>query len=93
MNKNVNYDTMTVDELILQCKEKDSIINNYLNQNKVLSKNDIMRIYQCKSDKALRILKLMFQMGFGNKIGKEYYISSDSQYEFLNQMRGREVFI
>ena len=56
-------------------------------------KTDIMSIYKCESNKALRILKLMFQMGYGNKIGKEYYISLESQNDFLTAMRGKEVFI
>ena len=31
-------------------------------------------------------------MGYGNKIGKEYYISP-AQNDFLTAMRGKEVFI
>ena len=41
-----------------------------LKKYQVLTKTDIMSIYKCESNKALRILKLMFQMGYGNKIGK-----------------------
>ena len=52
-----------------------------------------MSIYKCESNKSLRILNLMFQMGYGNKIGKEYYISLESQNDFLTAMRGKEVFI
>ena len=52
-----------------------------------------MALYKCESNKALRILKLMFQMGYGNKIGKEYYISKESQAEFIKDMAGKEVFI
>ena len=52
-----------------------------------------MSIYKCESNKALKILKLMFQMGYGNKIGKEYYISLESQSDFLADMKGKEVFI
>ena len=72
------YDNMSKDELIAQCIDKDSQIDVYNSQIKkyqVLTKTDIMSIYKCESNKALRILKLMFQMGYGNKIGKEYYIS------------------
>lgn len=90
------YDNMSKDELIAQCVDKDNQINyysNYLKSHQVLTKADIMCIYKCESNKALRILKLMFQMGYGNKIGKEYYISLDSQSSFLTDMKGKEVFI
>lgn len=87
---------MSKDELIAQCVEKDNQLDLYSSQIKkyqILNKNDIMNIYKCESNKALRILKLMFQMGYGNKIGKEYYISLESQTDFLNAMKGKEVFI
>ena len=90
------YDNMSKEELIAQCVDKDNEIDTYIeqiNQHQVLTKNDIMRMYKCESNKALRILKLMFQMGYGNKIGKEYYISLASQNDFLTDMRGKEVFI
>lgn len=90
------YDNMSKDELIAQCIDKDSQIDVYNSQIKkyqVLTKTDIMSIYKCESNKALRILKLMFQMGYGNKIGKEYYISLESQNDFLTAMRGKEIFI
>lgn len=90
------YDNMSKDELIAQCVDKDNQINyysNYLKSHQVLTKTDIMCIYKCESNKALRILKLMFQMGYGNKIGKEYYISLESQSNFLTDMKGKEVFI
>lgn len=87
---------MSKDELIAQCIDKDNQLDYYANQVKkyqVLTKADIMSIYKCESNKALKILKLMFQMGYGNKIGKEYYISLDSQSDFLTDMKGKEVFI
>lgn len=98
MNNEQNYDTMTKEQLIHLCSNKDMIIETCLktlktNQKKMLCKNDIMQIYSCESNKALRILKLMFQMGYANKIGKEYYISQESQDEFIKSMVGKEVFI
>ncbi len=90
------YDNMSKDELIAQCVDKDEQISYYSNRIKryqVLTKTDIMGMYKCESNKALRILKLMFQMGYGNKIGKEYYISLESQSDFLTDMKGKEVFI
>ena len=90
------YDNMSKDELIAQCVEKDNQLEVYCSEIKkyqILNKNDIMNIYKCESNKALRILKLMFQMGYGSKIGKEYYISLESQNEFLREMKGKEIFI
>ena len=89
---------MTKEQLIQLCSDKDVIIETCLkslknNQQNMLSKKDIMEIYNCESNKALRILKLMFQMGYGNKIGKEYYVSSESQEEFIKNIVGKEVFI
>ena len=98
MNNKQNYDTMTKEELIQLCSDKDVMIETCIeslkmNQQKMLCKKDIMDIYNCESNKALRILKLMFQMGYGNKIGKEYYISQESQNEFIKNMVGKEVYI
>lgn len=90
------YEDMTKEELISQCLDKDTQLNIYLStmkQSQILTKNDIMKMYDCESNKALRILKLMFQMGYGNKIGKEYYILLESQNNFLKSMMGKEVFI
>ena len=52
-----------------------------------------MKIFHCENDKALKILKVMYQMGYGNKIGKEYYISSAAQINFVEDMKGKEVVI
>lgn len=56
-------------------------------------KSDIMSIHKCKSDKALNMLKLFFQMGYGNKIGKEYYISEEKYNDFIKDFAGKEVFV
>ena len=93
-----NYDNMTKGELIQSCIDKDAMINKCIeslkdSNNDILNKSDIMALYKCESNKALRILKLMFQMGYGNKIGKEYYISQKSQEDFIEKMAGKEVYI
>lgn len=98
LNTQSKYDTMPKNELIQLCMDKDLIIDKCIHSLKsqqatMLSKKEIMEIYHCESNKALRILKLMFQMGYGNKIGKEYYISRESQDEFIKSMLGKEVFI
>lgn len=96
--KKENYGTMTKQQLIEQCGEKDVAIRAYTElikstQTEILSKNDIMSMYHCESDKALKILKVMFQMGYGNKVGKEYYISRKQQEQFIIDMAGKEVCI
>lgn len=54
-------------------------------------KEDIMRIFNCESDKALKILKYAFQTRHAIKMGKEYYITKDSYLDFLDLIQGREV--
>lgn len=90
-----NYDTMTKEQLIEECSKRDNIIEAYIsiNSTKMLTKSDIMKIFHCENDKALKILKVMYQMGYGNKIGKEYYISSAAQINFVEDMKGKEVVI
>lgn len=96
MNNNIDYNKLSKEELIQICEDKDHIMETYMNSfsdNKILNKEDIMSLYKCESNKALRILKLLFQMGYGNKIGKEYYVSQKSHQSFIECMAGKEVFI
>ena len=90
-----DYSEMTREELIQCCKDKDLLIYNCICsfRNEMLTKADIMQMYKCESDKALRILKVMFQMGYANKIGKEYYISRKEQEKFIDEMAGKEVAV
>ena len=52
-----------------------------------------MNLFKCESDKALRILKLMYSMQEANKIGREYYVTQESLLNFLRDMQGREITI
>lgn len=56
-------------------------------------KKDIMEIFHCESDKALKILKVMFQMREANKIGKEYYVEKQALNRFMEDMRGKVIHI
>ena len=56
-------------------------------------KKEIMEIFHCESDKALRLLKLLFQMREANKIGREYYVSKQALEKFMNDMKGKEIYI
>ena len=92
------YEEMTKEELIEECRRKDIAISECMdrannNATKIYGKTDIMSMYKCESNKALRMLKLLFQMGYANKIGKEYYLSSDNHKTFMRSFAGKEVFI
>ena len=98
LNDGQNYAILTKEQLMAVCIDKDAVIESCVKSlreqfPKMIGKREIMDIYHCESDKALRILKLMFQMGYGNKIGKEYYVSQKSQEEFVKNMVGKEVYI
>ena len=56
-------------------------------------KKEIMEIFHCESDKALKILKILFQMREANKIGREYYVSKQALEKFMNDMRGKNIYI
>ena len=56
-------------------------------------KRDIMELFKCESDKALRILKVMYQMNMANKIGKEYYVEKNKLTAFLEDFRGQEILL
>lgn len=73
------------------CKEKSIIKNKeYI---EIYGKQDIMKIFKCESDKALKILKIMFQMNEANKIGREYYVEKETLFKFLEYMKGNEILI
>ena len=93
-----NYATMSKESLIERCQSQDNIFkqlidNIKLNNSAMLCKSDIMQMYHCESSKALKILKVMFNMGYGSKIGKQYYASKQSHDAFIKDMAGKEVFI
>ncbi len=59
----------------------------------VYNKHDIMMMFKCESDKALKILKIMYQMKMANKIGKEYYVERENLIQFLEDFKGQEILI
>lgn len=72
---------------------KENLENSKKNLVDVYNKHDIMMIFQCESDKALKILKIMYQMKMANKIGKEYYVERESLIRFLDDFKGLEILI
>lgn len=69
------------------------VINMVKKENVLYNKKDIMNIFSCESDKALRILRLLYSMIEATKIGREYYISKESFDQFVEDMKGKEVII
>lgn len=69
------------------------VINMVKKENVLYNKEDIMNIFSCESDKALRILRLLNSMKEATKIGREYYISKESFDQFVEDMKGKEVAI
>ncbi len=69
--------------------------NNRINNDifRAYTKADIMVIYSCESDKALRLLRILFQMGYCVKIGNEYYVLENKLMQFMNDMAGKHVNI
>lgn len=84
------------EDLDNKLEEKDIIINSLLERmsNKeleLLDKEAIMQIFKCESDKALKILKMMYANEFGCKMGKEYYITRNEFKKFMNSYKGKDV--
>lgn len=69
-------------------------MNNIDNRKNIIyNKEDVMEIFKCESDKALRILKFMYSLHEANKIGREYYVTHEALLNFLSDMQGREIVI
>lgn len=82
----------------LAIAKSDVIIDDLLdrlekNKLKIYKKNDIMKLMNCESDKALRFLKLAQQTGHATKIGKDYQITKDSLEKFLKEYEGKSLII
>lgn len=74
----------TITKLLERLKDKDL---------ELLDKEAIMQIFNCQSDKSLKILKLMYANSFGCKIGKEYYITRNEFIKFMNSYKGKPLII
>ena len=77
--------------------EQEKLITRILEakdtKNELLGKDDIIRIFKCENEKALKILRVAFDMRYATKIGKEYYIEKTKLEEFMNDVRGRKVVL
>ena len=50
-------------------------------------------MYDCESDKALRILKLMYNIKYAFKVGKQYYTTTEYNAKFFELYKGKNVII
>ncbi len=81
-----------------QQKERELLAQEIIKQQtkedkRLYNKEDIMMIFSCESDKALKILRLSHQMGYALKMGKEYYIAKEDLNTFLEQIKGRNTIL
>lgn len=81
-----------------QQKERELLAQEIIKQQtkedkRLYNKEDIMEIFSCESDKALKILRLSHQMGYALKMGKEYYIAKEDLNTFLEQIKGRNTIL
>lgn len=79
-------------------QRSDIIIEDLLNRLeksklKIYKKSDIMELFGCESDKALRFLKLATQTGYATKIGKDYQMTRENVEKFLKQYEGKNLII
>lgn len=69
-------------------------MNNFdKNEIIIYNKEDIMIMFKCKSDKALKILKFLYSINEAIKIGREYYIEKNNLMQFLNDYKGDNISI
>lgn len=83
-DKQISENEITITKLLERLKDKDL---------ELLDKESIMKIFNCQSDKALKILKLMHVNNFGCKIGKEYYCTKNEFSKFMNSYKGKSLLI
>jgi len=56
---------------------------------KIIKKCDISNRFNMSNRKALNFLRFMFQTGYGNKIGREYYTTESYLNDFLEFYKGK----
>lgn len=74
--------------------ENDILFKRIVNEDeKALSKKDIMARFGKESAWALNLLKLLYQQNLGRKIGKEYFTTKEELNEFMKLSKGKDFFI
>ena len=78
---------------MLKTKIKEEEKEDDIQQVDLLTKEDISRMFKCENDKSLKIMRLLFEMRYATKIGKEYYIKKEDFEKFFNEEKGRKVIL
>lgn len=75
-------------------KENDVLLRRIINEDeKALSKKDIMVRFDKESAWALNLLKLLYQLNLARKIGKEYFTTKNEIDEFMNLSKGKDYIL
>lgn len=97
-----NVETPEVSKTIEKDKKQDELVEKIVKRLKeetrtqeieLLTKEDIIEVFKCENDKALKIMRLAFEMRYATKIGKEFYIKKDDFDKFINEEKGRKVIL
>ncbi len=64
-----------------------------LESKEVYSVDDLALVFDCKRDKALKIMHLMERDECSMKLGKDYYTTKEKTLEFINRYMGQKVAI
>lgn len=59
----------------------------------IYGKSDIKLLLSCEDDKALRFLKVLYQMKYAIKIGKEFYVKKSDFDDFFANNLGKSIAI
>lgn len=89
----LSIDDVDIEDLDLLVDEELKYQSAIKNQLTLYNKEDIMNMFKCESDKALKILRLAFQMKYSFKLGKEFYITQEDFNKFLDDIKGRNTIL
>lgn len=59
----------------------------------VYTVDDLEALFKCKRQKAMNIMKFMWQTKYATQLGKQYYVSRDRLYDFMNDNAGKQIYI
>ena len=68
-------------------KKSDKSLQNLLN------KKDIMQMFSCKDEKALKILKRMCSQNLAFRLNKEYYTTQENCERYVKLNMGRKAYV
>ena len=54
---------------------------------KMYNKQEIMEIFSCEDQKALKLMHVMHSMSYAVKLGREYYVREERLFEFVEEIK------